>query len=33
LLEANGFKVTGFCGLKEYSGAKLKPARKGKQKQ
>jgi hypothetical protein len=31
LLEANGFKVTGFCGLNEYKGAKLKPARKSKQ--
>jgi len=28
LLEKNGFKVTGFCGLKDYKGAKGKPARK-----
>jgi hypothetical protein len=28
LLEKNGFKVTGFCGLKDYKGAKLKAARK-----
>jgi hypothetical protein len=28
LLEKNGFKVTGFCGLKGYQGGKLKPARK-----
>jgi hypothetical protein len=29
LLERNGFKVTGFCGLKDYKGSRLKPARKG----
>ena len=29
LLEQNGFKVTGFCGLKDYKGGKLKRARKG----
>jgi hypothetical protein len=28
LLEKNGFKVTGFCGLKDYKGTKLKPVRK-----
>jgi hypothetical protein len=28
LLEKNGFEVTGFCGLKDYKGGKLKPARK-----
>jgi rhodanese-related sulfurtransferase len=28
LLEKNGFQVTGFCGLKDYKGAKVKPARK-----
>jgi hypothetical protein len=28
LLEKNGFKIAGFCGLKGYKGSKLKPARK-----
>jgi len=28
LLEKNGYKVAGFCGLKSYKGDKLKPARK-----
>jgi len=28
LLEKNGFQVTGFCGLKDYKGPKLKPAPK-----
>jgi hypothetical protein len=28
LLEKNGFQVTGFCGLKDYKGGKLKPAGK-----
>jgi hypothetical protein len=32
LLEKNGFKVTGFCGLKDYKGGKLKPARKDEKK-
>jgi len=29
LLEKNGFKVTGFCGLKDYKGSKVRPAREG----
>jgi hypothetical protein len=28
LLEKNGFKIAGFCGLKDYKGGKRKPARK-----
>jgi hypothetical protein len=28
MLEKNGYKVAGFCGLKEYKGARVKPARK-----
>jgi len=26
LLEKNGYKIAGFCGLKSYKGDKLKPA-------
>ena len=29
LLEKNGFKVAGFCGLRGYKGAKAKPLKKG----
>ena len=29
MLESNGFKVAGFCGLKDYKGSKLKPGQKG----
>jgi hypothetical protein len=28
LLEKNGYKVTGFCGLKSYKGDKVKPVAK-----
>jgi len=28
MLEKNGFKVAGFCGLKNYKGAKAKPPKK-----
>jgi len=28
LLEKNGFKITGFCGLKDYKGGKRTPPRK-----
>jgi hypothetical protein len=28
LLEKNGYKVTGFCGLKGYKGARVKPVPK-----
>jgi len=27
LLEKNGFKIAGFCGLKGYKGSKVKPVR------
>jgi hypothetical protein len=29
MLEKNGFKIAGFCGLKEYKGNRVKPVRKG----
>jgi hypothetical protein len=28
MLEKNGFKVAGFCGLKGYNGSKAKPPKK-----
>jgi hypothetical protein len=29
MLEKNGFKIAGFCGLKDYKGSRVKPVRKG----
>jgi hypothetical protein len=29
MLEKNGFKIAGFCGLKDYKGNRVKPVRKG----
>jgi len=29
MLEKNGFKIAGFCGLKDYKGSRVKPVGKG----